>query len=114
MNEHIREERAAIIAELNDEFRKTGQGGKVSITSGVWQQGAVFVTDVIARVQNFQDFEPGNDPYGEHDFGSFAVAGQKIFWKIDYYDAAMEWGSEDPANPDKTTRVLTIMLADEY
>jgi Protein of unknown function (DUF3768) len=55
-----------------------------------------------------------NDPHGEHDFGHFEIAGQKFFWKIDYYDAAMEFGSEDPADPTKTTRVLTIMLASEY
>ena len=55
-----------------------------------------------------------NDPHGEHDFGSFALAGRKFFWKIDAYDADMQFGSEDPTDPEKTTRVLTIMLAEEY
>ena len=52
--------------------------------------------------------------YGEHDFGSFTLHGHKLFWKSDYYDTVCEFGSEDPADPAKTTRVLTIMLADEY
>ena len=55
-----------------------------------------------------------NDPYGEHDFGAFEVEGEKLFWKIDYYDKALEHGSEDPADPTRTTRVLTVMLASEY
>lgn len=42
------------------------------------------------------------------------VDGRQLFWKIDYFDAAMEFGSEDPADPSKTTRVLTIMLSSEY
>jgi hypothetical protein len=35
-------------------------------------------------------------------------------FKIDYYDASMEFGSEDPADLSKTTRVLTIMLAEDW
>jgi hypothetical protein len=31
-----------------------------------------------------------------------------------YYDRKTEFGSSDPADPAVTTRVLTIMRADEY
>lgn len=55
-----------------------------------------------------------NDPYGEHDFGSLIVDGNKVFWKIDYYDKGMQYASPDPANLSVTVRVMTIMLADEY
>jgi len=30
------------------------------------------------------------------------------------YDATVEFGSEDPSEPEKTTRVLTLMLAVDY
>ena len=40
--------------------------------------------------------------------------GEDHFWKIDYYDHALENGSENPADPEITRRVLTIMRADEY
>jgi hypothetical protein len=69
---------------------------------------------VIRRVTTFADFNADNDPHGEHDFGSFTFTGRKFFWKIDYYDLTLTYGSEDPADPAKTTRVLTIMLAEEY
>ena len=62
----------------------------------------------------FDSFTEDNDPHGEHDFGAFDFKDERIFWKIDYYDAACEYGCEDPADPSKTTRVLTIMLASEY
>ena len=55
-----------------------------------------------------------NDPHGEHDFGSFELCGRKLFWKIEYYDPDLQHGSEDPADPAKTMRVLTVMLAEEY
>jgi len=37
-----------------------------------------------------------------------------VFWKIDAYDSELRFGSDDPADPAVTRRVLTIMLASEY
>jgi hypothetical protein len=48
------------------------------------------------------------------DFGSFEIDYQKFIFKHAYYDKSMQYGSEDPGDPKKTTRVLTIMIADEY
>lgn len=56
-------------------------------------------------------FDRDNDPHGEHDFGAFDYAGQRIFWKIDYYSEDMMKVIEAPSNTDLTKRVLTIMLA---
>jgi hypothetical protein len=102
------------IRELNDRFRTTMTGGRVMMTAGVDALPSDVKAVVIRRVATFADFTPDNDPYQEHDFGSFEVAGRKFFFKIDAYDLNMEFASEDPADPAKTTRVLTIMLASEY
>ena len=50
---------------------------------------------------------------GEHDLGRFRFEGTDCYWKIDYYNYDLSAGSEDPADPFKTTRVLTIMRVDE-
>jgi len=102
------------IQALNDALRTTMSGGRVMLTAGVDALPSDVKAMIVRRVASFSEFTPENDPHGEHDFGSFAVAGRKFFFKIDYFDAAMEFGSEDPADPAKTTRVLTIMLAEEY
>lgn len=102
------------IRDLNDRFRTSLIGGLVVATIDIRENGEAFMSAVIEAVQRFDAFTEDNDPYGEHDFGSLTVEGRKVFWKIDYYDGAMERGSDDPSNPDITTRVLTLMLAHEW
>jgi Protein of unknown function (DUF3768) len=102
------------IRELNDTFRRTFAGGKVMMTSGVDELPDCVKAEALRQVATFSGFTPDNDAHGEHDFGSFTLVGRKFFWKIEYYDREMVHGSEDPANPEKTTRVLTVMLANEY
>lgn len=55
-----------------------------------------------------------NDPHGEHDFGRFQAAGHTFLFKVDYYDRDFRFGSEDPADPARTARVLTLMLPEDY
>jgi len=108
-------DRAARIAALNDAFRATFAGGRVYLTDGVDALSDEVKREVIARVQTFAAFDAGNDPHGEHDFGALEVGGERVFFKIDYFDARdPDLGAEDPANAVTTARVLTIMRADEY
>jgi hypothetical protein len=106
--------KSAKIRTLNDRFRKSLTGGRVMMTAAA----SALPDDVRARAikltRTFDDFTPDNDPHNEHDFGSFEIDDLKFIFKHDYYDKSMRYGSEDPADPQKTTRVLTIMLADEY
>lgn len=110
------------ISEQNDLCRRALTDASLSniipckhvMTTGV---GALSHEDrraVMHAVSSYSDFSTDNDPYGEHDFGSFEYQGQKLFWKIDCYDTSYRYGSEDPADLTKTRRVLTIMLASEY
>ena len=113
---------ATKIRELNDAFRATTTArfgpwigsGQLFITRGVASRGDDFVAHAVAAVHAFSNFTPSNDPWGEHDYGAFDLNGERLMWKIDYYDAALEMGSEDPADIMKTRRVLTILLAEEY
>ena len=69
---------------------------------------------VVKTIAVYDDFCHANDPYEEHDFGSFDVDGQLIFFKIDYFDKGGSFHSPDPSDASVTQRVITIMLAEEY
>ena len=102
------------IAFLNDGLRRTFARGKVVMTAGVAALSEEELAKVLERVRHFDEFTKHNDPHGEHDFGTIELEGVTYFFKHDYYALDMDGGSEDPADPAKTTRVLTIMRADEY
>lgn len=103
------------IARLNDMLRQgKGANGQWLITQGVQALGNETVKAVMKCVGSFDDFSKDNDPHAERDFGMIERDGQKFFFKIDYYDLNQDFGSEDPADPEKTKRVLTLMLVKEY
>ncbi len=99
---------------LNDDLRCRGRGGTLAVTASVIALGRNALPAILTAVRQFTAFTVDNDPYGEHDFGSIDWRGTRLFWKIDCYDRDMRFGSPDPADPAVTSRVLTIMLAEEW
>jgi Protein of unknown function (DUF3768) len=115
------------IAELNDELRKgnsPSSHNKIVVTAALHAQieEGCNAMEAALRQHRLQqhitsyDFTQsiGDDPYGERDIGWFDFFGARVMFKIDYYDLDLEYGSEDPSNPEITRRVLTIMLAEDY
>jgi Protein of unknown function (DUF3768) len=76
--------------------------------------GQEAVDRIVKTIALFDDFCHANDPYEEHDFGSFEAEGHTIFFKVDYFDRNLKYLSPDPADPVVTVRVITVMLAEEY
>lgn len=106
--------RAEAIARLNDHLRKTGTGGQVVVTKSVTHLTGFNAAVLMAALANYTGFDADNDPHGERDFGDLTLFGADLIWKVDYYDREMQFGSDDPANPDVTTRVMTIMRASDW
>lgn len=93
-------ERATQVALLNDRFRKTFTGGRVLVTASV--QASPHLDVILDGVRRYEfNGTDGNNPYGENDFGSFEVAGDKYFFKIDYYDADLRYHSPDPLHDSR-------------
>jgi hypothetical protein len=104
----------ARIRELNDQLRREQVGGRIVITPGVATLGTEEMCRVLAAVAAFDNFTEDNDPWGEHDCAVLTVGGRRIIFKIDYFDRQLVHHSPDASDPAVTTRVLTVMLAEEY
>ena len=117
-------ERNEKIAKLNDQLRSNigypfsfanKQKDQFVLTQGIvdsFNDGEI--TTLFHSIKTFDNFNEGNDPYQERDFGSLTAKGRKIFWKIDYFDNDLEYHSPDNTDPTVTKRVLTVMLSSEY
>ncbi|MDE2563013.1 MAG: DUF3768 domain-containing protein [Sphingomonadales bacterium] len=50
----------------------------------------------------------------ERDFAAITFRDRKVWMKIDYFDETLEFGSDDSADASVTTRVITILLPEDY
>ena len=124
-------EETARIGRLNDLARSAmGIACTAVATVGFRSLSASDQSSVRELIETYDAFDEDNDPRGERDFGTIYQFGdgrwtterprlrederERVFWKFDYYDRDLRFGSDEAANPAVTRRVLTIMLADEY
>ena len=124
-------EQTARIARLNDLARRAMEVACTAVaTIGFRSLPEADQSCVRELIETYDAFDEDSDPHGERDFGCvYQLADgrwtterprvrdderERVFWKLDYYDRELQFGSEDAANPAITRRVLTIMLSDEY
>ncbi len=76
----MHDDNTAKIRALNDRARQSFTGCRVVITPGI--QAMDDMADVLDQVRWYDAFTPDNDPYGEHDFGSFRYGGEREYPKL--------------------------------
>lgn len=111
--------RTATIARLNDDARLgLDHRARVLFTSNCLETfrptpetHVAFVQAELLKAFRHCEFAAESP---EHDFASILHRDRKVWMKIDYYDLTCDYGSEDPANAAITTRVITILLPEDY
>ena len=96
-------DRAKII-ELNDQLRTTFKGGRVQMTPGVYELDERLRGRALCVMSRYKKF----DDDSEHDCGVFIFAGFSFEWRIEYRAKDGTGISPDPADPERTLRVLTL------
>jgi len=94
----------AKIIELNDQLRTTFKGGRVQMTPGVYGLDARLRGRTLCVMSRYKKF----DDDSEHDCGVFIFAGYSFQWRIEYRAKDGTGTSANPADPEKTFRVLTL------
>lgn len=114
MSDVLSPDKLAAIRQLNDLLRVRFVGGRILLTATVAALDADTKALVLTAVRGFTSFDESNDPHGEHDLCIVEVKGERYIAKVDYFAPDMQHGSEDPADPEKTRRVLTVMHVTDY
>jgi Protein of unknown function (DUF3768) len=102
-------DKRAKIIELNDQLRTTFKGGRVQMTPAVYNLDPQLRGRALRAMARSNKF----DDTGEHDWGVMIFAGYAFEWRIEYPAKDGAGVSPDPANPDKTSRVLTLYAVDD-
>ena len=101
--------KAEIIARLNDQLRKSGKGGTIVTTRNVRSLEGFDALELVTALAHYDGFDEDNDPHGERDMGDFILFDTDLYFKIDYFEQDLKFGSDDPADASITHRILTIM-----
>lgn len=102
-------DKRARIIELNDQLRTTFTGGRVQMTRNVYELDDRLRGRALSAMARYRRF----DDASEHDYGVFIFAGFSFEWRIEYRTKDEAAVSPDPADPDKTFRVLTLYAIDD-
>lgn len=107
-----------IIARLNDRCRHgLDRTGRIVITRtclGTFADSTM--AELVAQAQILAEVRKFTYPEGdrtERDRGQIEYRGTTVYFKIDAYDADLEWGSPDPTDASVTRRVMTIMVRED-
>jgi hypothetical protein len=97
------------VVALNDQLRTTFKGGRVQMTRNVYDLDDRLRGRALSVLARYNKFSPDS----EHDCGVFIFAGFAFEWRIEYRDKDGVGQSPDPADPDRTMRVLTLYVTED-
>ena len=103
----------ALVRMKNDELRQTlvpSSDASVILSREVSQHPAL--QHILEAVRTFDDFNDGNDPYKEHDFGAVKVTGELFYFQMSHYDKDPRRNSD--AMHGYNHFVITVMHSSEY
>jgi hypothetical protein len=97
------------VAALNDQLRTTFKGGRVQMTRSIYDLDDRLRGRALSVFARYNKFHPDS----EHDWGTFIFAGYSFEWRIEYRGKDGVGQSPEPADPEKTLRVLTLYAIDD-
>ena len=113
-------DRPSRIAALNDLCRQgRDPSARIVVTAtclAALTIGDGFLDEIRAQAELLallHNYVPRPEDGEERSRGVLSLRGRTVWFRIDYYDPALEWGSEDPTDPTITIRVLTLMLPED-